>query len=157
MPQASRILTLDRPAKRNALSEVILDALTAALGAIADDRKVRAVIVAATGPVFSSGHDLKELTAHRADADRGRAYFADIMHRCATVMQAIVPLPKPVIAASRHRDCGRLPARRKLRSRGCGGHRPVRHAGREYRPVLLDADGRPVAQRWRASRRWRCC
>jgi enoyl-CoA hydratase/carnithine racemase len=93
------ILTLDRPAKRNALSEAMLDALTAALGAIADDRKVRAVIVAATGPVFSSGHDLKELTAHRADADRGRAYFADIMHRCATVMQAIVTLPQPVIAA----------------------------------------------------------
>jgi enoyl-CoA hydratase/carnithine racemase len=93
------ILTLDQPARRNALSEAMLDALTAALDAIADDRAVRAVIVAAAGPVFSAGHDLKELTAHRADADRGRAYFADIMQRCSTLMQAIVELPQPVIAA----------------------------------------------------------
>jgi enoyl-CoA hydratase/carnithine racemase len=92
-------LTLDNPAKRNALSEAMLDALGAAFAAIACERKIRAVIIAAKGPAFSAGHDLKEMTAHRADPDRGRGYFAEIMHRCSAVMQAIVKLPQPVIAA----------------------------------------------------------
>ncbi|HRK24970.1 MAG TPA: enoyl-CoA hydratase, partial [Beijerinckiaceae bacterium] len=69
------------------------------MAAIADDRAVRAVVIAAEGPAFSAGHDLKEMTARRADADRGRAYFTDIMGRCATMMKAVVRSPKPVIAA----------------------------------------------------------
>lgn len=92
-------LLLNRPAQRNALSEGLLDALTREMAAIAEDKAVRAVILAAEGPVFCAGHDLKEMTAHRADADRGRAYFADIMGRCATMMKAIARSPKPVIAA----------------------------------------------------------
>ena len=98
-PGAVVTLTLDRPARRNALSEAMLGALGAELAAIGADRAVRAVIIAANGPAFSSGHDLKEMSAHRADPDRGRAYFADIMHRCSDVMQAIIALPQPVIAA----------------------------------------------------------
>src|SRR5947209_394910 len=92
-------LTLNRPAARNALSLAMIDALHASFEAIAADRQVRAIVLAANGPVFSSGHDLKELTAHRADADRGRAFFAETMRRCAALMQAIVALPQPVIAA----------------------------------------------------------
>ena len=92
-------LTLNRPEARNALSEALLDALTAAMADIAAEKSVRAVVLAANGPVFSAGHDLKEMTAHRADADRGRAYFGDIMGRCAAMMKAIVRSPKPVIAA----------------------------------------------------------
>jgi len=49
--------------------------------------------------VFSSGHDLKELTAHRADADKGLAFYTEAMTRCSAMMQAIVACPKPVIAA----------------------------------------------------------
>jgi enoyl-CoA hydratase/carnithine racemase len=94
-----RILTLDRPQARNALSEAMLAALADALSATAGDRRVRAVIVAANGPAFCAGHDLKEITAHRSDADRGRAYFASIMEACSGVMQQIVRLPQPVIAA----------------------------------------------------------
>jgi enoyl-CoA hydratase/carnithine racemase len=60
---------------------------------------VRAVVIAANGPVFCAGHDLKELTAHRTDADRGRAFFAKLMNACSAMMQAIVHLPKPVVAA----------------------------------------------------------
>ena len=92
-------LTLNRPAARNALSLALIDALRASVDAIAADREVRAVVLTANGPVFSSGHDLKELTAHRADADRGRAFFAETMRRCAGLMQAIVALPQPVVAA----------------------------------------------------------
>ncbi len=92
-------LTLNRPSARNALSGALIEALTAQFAAIAQDASVRAVVVAANGPVFSAGHDLKEMTAHRADADRGRAAFADLLGRCAAMMQAIVALPQPVIAA----------------------------------------------------------
>jgi enoyl-CoA hydratase/carnithine racemase len=93
------VLTLCRPEQRNPLSEALIAALTAELDAIAADGAVRAVILAAEGPVFSAGHDLKEMTSRRADADRGRAYFADILGRCAAMMLRIVRLPQPVIAA----------------------------------------------------------
>jgi enoyl-CoA hydratase/carnithine racemase len=93
------ILTLNRPEARNSLSEALLLALESALAAIAADPAVRAVVITANGPVFSAGHDLKELTARRADGDRGRGYFAHIMTLCATVMQQVVRLPQPVIAA----------------------------------------------------------
>jgi enoyl-CoA hydratase/carnithine racemase len=59
---------------------------------------VRVVVLAANGPAFSAGHDMKEMTARRSDADRGRAYFKQLMDACAAMMQAIVHLPKPVIA-----------------------------------------------------------
>jgi enoyl-CoA hydratase/carnithine racemase len=93
------ILTLNRPDARNSLSEGLIAALTAALRDIQDDASVRAVVIAAKGKAFSAGHDMKELTARRSDADRGRAHFAEIMTACSTMMQAIVHLPKPVIAA----------------------------------------------------------
>ena len=70
-----------------------------ALKQIHDDNSVRAVVIAANGPAFCAGHDMKELTARRSDADRGRAYFEQIMNACSAMMQAIVQLPKPVIAA----------------------------------------------------------
>lgn len=93
------LVVLDRPKARNALSDAMLAALSDTFAAIAADRTVRAVVLAAEGPVFCAGHDLKEMTGHRADPDRGRAYFADLLGRCAAVMQAIVALPQPVIAA----------------------------------------------------------
>jgi enoyl-CoA hydratase/carnithine racemase len=67
--------------------------------AIAQDASVRAVVIAANGPAFCAGHDLKELTAHRGDADHGRAYFSHVMETCSALMQSIVRLPQPVIAA----------------------------------------------------------
>ena len=93
------VLTLNRPEARNSLSEALIAELHAALTDIHDDAKVRAVVIAANGPAFSAGHDMKELTARRTDADRGRAYFAQIMNACSAMMQAIVQLPKPVVAA----------------------------------------------------------
>jgi enoyl-CoA hydratase/carnithine racemase len=93
------ILTLNRPQARNSLSETLLEALSEALQAIAHDRSVRVVIIAANGPAFSAGHDLKELNAHRSDGDRGRGYFKHIMGLCSRTMQQIVTLPQPVIAA----------------------------------------------------------
>jgi enoyl-CoA hydratase/carnithine racemase len=93
------ILTLNRPQARNSLSEALLATLTQSLTDIAADKTVRAVVLAANGPGFCAGHDLKELTARRSDADGGRAYFRQIMTTCSTMMQTIVTLPQPVIAA----------------------------------------------------------
>ena len=93
------LLTLNRPQARNSLSEGLIGELHAALDKIRDDKNVRAVVIAANGPAFSAGHDMKELTARRSDADRGRAYFAQIMNACSAMMQAVVQLPKPVVAA----------------------------------------------------------
>jgi enoyl-CoA hydratase/carnithine racemase len=93
------ILTLNRPEARNSLSEALLVALGDAFTEIAHEPKVRAVVLAANGPAFSAGHDLKELKRHRSDPDRGRAYFKYIMELCSTVMQQIVNLPQPVVAA----------------------------------------------------------
>jgi enoyl-CoA hydratase/carnithine racemase len=93
------VLTLNRPDTRNSLSEGLIAELHATLSEIHDDARVRAVVIAANGPAFSAGHDMKELTARRADADRGRGYFSQIMTACSAMMQAIVHLPKPVVAA----------------------------------------------------------
>ena len=79
-------LTLNRAGTRNALSEALMAALTAELDAIAAAPGIRAVILAANGPVFSAGHDLKEMTGHRADPDRGRANFTDVLGRCSRIV-----------------------------------------------------------------------
>jgi enoyl-CoA hydratase/carnithine racemase len=93
------VLTLNQPQTRNSLSEEMLETLGDAFTAIAHDKSVRVVVLAANGPAFSAGHDLKELTRHRSDDDRGRAYFKHIMNTCSAMMQQIVTLPQPVIAA----------------------------------------------------------
>ena len=80
------VLTLDRPQSRNSLSEAMLAALRQELERLAADKRIRAVVLAANGPAFSAGHDLKELTAHRADPDQGRGYTRHIMESCSAMM-----------------------------------------------------------------------
>ncbi len=139
------MLTLNRPAARNSLSEAARRA----------DRRRRDRATAcapwcspATVRPSAPGHDLKELTGRRSDADGGRAYFQHIMTTCSAMMQQIVSLPQPVIAAVQGvataagcqlvASCDLAVASRTAR---------LRHAGRRYRAVLLDADGGAVAQR----------
>src|SRR5690242_5434488 len=93
------VLTLNRPDARNSLSLKTIAELHVAITGLATDRHVSAIVLAAAGPAFCAGHDLKELTAHRADADHGTAFFDETMKRCSAMMQAIVACPKPVIAA----------------------------------------------------------
>lgn len=92
-------LTLNRPQTRNCLSDAMLAALQAQFDDITASRELRAVVLTGNGPVFCAGHDLKEMTSHRVDADRGEAHFTDIMQRCAALMQSVMLCPKPVIAA----------------------------------------------------------
>ncbi len=91
-------LTLNAPERRNSLSEEMMAALQNALDGLAQDDDVRIIIIAANGPVFCAGHDLKQITARRQDADRGRAYFTVLLEQCARLMQTIVDHPKPIIA-----------------------------------------------------------
>ena len=90
-------LTLNNP-PANALSFQALEALHAALDAAREDKHVRVIVIAAAGKLFSAGHDLKQMTSHRSDADRGRAYFERTFALCSRLMQSIVEQPKPVIA-----------------------------------------------------------
>ena len=91
-------LILNRPGSRNSLSEELLTELIEALRTLARDTAVRAVVIAAEGPAFCSGHDLRELTARRADPDGGRRFFTRLCRLCSTMMMAVVELPQPVIA-----------------------------------------------------------
>lgn len=93
------LVTLARPHARNALSIAMLDALTETFADLGADHGVRAIVLAGEGPVFSSGHDLKEITAARANADRGAAFFEDTLARCARFMQSLLTNPKAIIAA----------------------------------------------------------
>ena len=95
-------LTLNDPATRNSLSEAMLAALAGTLAAARDNPAVRVIVLAAYGPVFCAGHNLKEMEAARTApdnaGDRGRAYFSRVLKSCSAVMQSIPAHPKPVIA-----------------------------------------------------------
>ena len=91
-------LTLQNP-PANALSVAMMGALKGAFDRAREDKAVRVIVLVHQGKVFSAGHDLKELTAHRKDPDRGMAFFTNAMTLCSSLMQTIVRHPKPVIAA----------------------------------------------------------
>jgi enoyl-CoA hydratase/carnithine racemase len=91
--EAIATLTLNRPDARNALSIGLMDALDSELAAIAEDPSVRVVILAANGPAFCAGHDLRELRATPK-----REAYEQVFALCSRLMQLIIHLPKPVIA-----------------------------------------------------------
>jgi enoyl-CoA hydratase/carnithine racemase len=90
-------LKLNRAPARNALSRGLMHSLQEALDRAAKDDS-RVIVIAADGPAFCAGHDLKEMTAERGAADGGKAAFAALFAQCSQLMQAIVRHPKPVIA-----------------------------------------------------------
>jgi enoyl-CoA hydratase/carnithine racemase len=85
-------LSLNRPDRRNALSRELLCELEIALSKIAEDPAIRIVVLAANGPVFSSGHDLKEMTGCTSHQ------YRELFGLCSRVMQHLRKLPQPVIA-----------------------------------------------------------
>ncbi len=97
-PDGIMRLTMNDPARRNALSDAMMGSLSGALASAAQDKAVKVIIIAAKGPAFCAGHDLKEITAARSADDKGRAYFNSLMANCSALMQSIVNHPKPIIA-----------------------------------------------------------
>lgn len=92
-------LTLNRPNQRNPLSSTMIAALTDAVTQAADDPQVRVIVLAALGPVFSAGHDLREMRAKEGEDQADRtARIRDILNACARMMLSIVHSPKAVIA-----------------------------------------------------------
>jgi enoyl-CoA hydratase/carnithine racemase len=86
------VLTLNHPEKRNALSRAMLTSLRERLGEIAAEPKARVVILAAAGPVFSAGHDLREMVV------ANESECASLFALCSEVMESLRKLPQPVIA-----------------------------------------------------------
>jgi enoyl-CoA hydratase/carnithine racemase len=86
-------LTLNRPAARNALSMALMQSLDAELGAIAEDKAVKVVVIGGAGPAFCAGHDLRELRSRPE-----RAAYEAVFELCSQLMQRVVRLSKPVIA-----------------------------------------------------------
>ncbi|MEM8852506.1 MAG: enoyl-CoA hydratase [Pseudomonadota bacterium] len=87
-------IVLNRGARRNLLTPEMMAALSAAL----DAPEARVIVIAATGPAFCAGHDMKTMAAHQEDDDGGRAYFAALFDQCSQMMQKIAEAPQPVIA-----------------------------------------------------------
>jgi enoyl-CoA hydratase/carnithine racemase len=92
-------LTFNRPDSRNSLSLAMIASLHNAIMDAGANKDVKAVVLAGKGPAFCAGHDLKEMTAARKGADRGKAFFSKTMENCSNMMLEIVRCPKPVIAA----------------------------------------------------------
>ncbi|MEQ2271891.1 Enoyl-CoA hydratase domain-containing protein 3, mitochondrial, partial [Xenotaenia resolanae] len=90
---SSRRIILNNPKKRNALSLSMLETLRENILTDVDSEDLRVIIISAKGPVFSSGHDLKELTSAR-----GREYHMKVFQTCSEVMALIQDIPVPVIA-----------------------------------------------------------
>jgi len=91
-------LTMDDQRSRNALSEIMMKSLIEELTKVSSNDAVRVVVIASNGPVFSAGHDLKEITKVRNQNDFGEEYFKKLFDTCSALMKLIVAHPKPVIA-----------------------------------------------------------
>jgi enoyl-CoA hydratase/carnithine racemase len=86
------VLTLNRPAQRNALSLELMNELIAALDEVRDEPEVRVVVLAGAGSAFCAGHDLSEMVGL---SDEG---YREVFATCTRMMNAIHELPCPVIA-----------------------------------------------------------
>jgi enoyl-CoA hydratase/carnithine racemase len=82
-------IVLDDAATRNSLSEGMMSALQDAFDSCDRDKTVQVIVLSSSGRIFSSGHNLKQLTSHRGDSDKGAAYFATIFETCARLMLSI--------------------------------------------------------------------
>ena len=85
-------ITMNRPERRNALSLGMMTELIAALRALAAQPQTRAIILAANGPAFSAGHDLREMTG------RDITVYRQIFDVCTQLMATVQEIPQPVIA-----------------------------------------------------------
>tara|TARA_Y100000746_G_scaffold31802_1_gene23968 strand:- start:5031 stop:5834 length:804 start_codon:yes stop_codon:yes gene_type:complete len=91
-------LIMNNADQKNTLSENMMSNLMDEIKEASSDQSIRVIILAATGNVFSSGHDLKEITAARESEDEGEIYFKNLFDYCSSLMQLIVNTPQPVIA-----------------------------------------------------------
>lgn len=91
-------LTLNDPDNKNALSEFMMQKLINAITEASKDNSVKVIVIASTGNVFCSGHNLKEIKEARRAKDSGESYYLELFKTCSNLMQLIVNCSKPVIA-----------------------------------------------------------
>ena len=91
-------ITMDDEKTGNSLSDQMINLLSTTIKEVSVDKLIKVIVIAATGKIFCSGHNLKEITAARENNDQGESYFRDLFESCSTLMQSIVNCPKPVIA-----------------------------------------------------------
>ena len=91
-------LVLNKPQSKNALSREMIFAMMDAISNASSNNKVKVIIIAANGDVFSAGHDLKEITEARSHKGDDNSYFIDLFESCSSLMKLIVECPKPIIA-----------------------------------------------------------
>jgi len=89
---STAIVTLNRPAQRNALSLALMREVIEALSELERESQARSIILAAAGPAFCSGHDLREMTGLDASA------YTEVFAACTAMMTKIQSVPQPVIA-----------------------------------------------------------
>jgi len=108
------LLTLNQPDARNALSEELMAALQSQFDDITKSSSIKVVVIAANGPVFCAGHNIRQMESHRSDGDGGKAFFEATFEQCSVLMQSIVSCPKPVIAAVEGTEIGRASCRERV-------------------------------------------
>ena len=91
-------LLLNDPKNKNALSDQMMIQLKEQLFKASSNDSIKVIIIAAVGDVFCSGHNLKDITDARSNADDGKSYFLDLFNLCSSLMQMIISCSKPVIA-----------------------------------------------------------
>ena len=91
-------LVMDDQKSGNALSEEMMSKLIKAIKRASIDDSVKVIILAAEGGIFSSGHNLKQITDAREQSEDGEPYFKQLFDQCSSFMQLLVNCPKPVIA-----------------------------------------------------------
>ncbi len=92
-------LTLNRPQQRNPLSSKMIAAISNAVVSAGDDPQVRVIVLVGSGPVFSAGHDLREMTVRNPEGDVSREqHLRNILQLCSEMMRTIMRCPKAVIA-----------------------------------------------------------
>ena len=91
-------LTLNDPDNKNALSELMMQELLKAISDASKDNSVKVIVIASTGDVFCSGHNLKEINEAKKSDDNGESYYLRLFKICSSLMQLIINCSKPVIA-----------------------------------------------------------
>ncbi len=83
---------------RNSLSLAMIESLLDAFEQLQNHHTIKIIVLKANGPVFSAGHNLKEINQHRVDQDKGKSFFKMLIERCSELMLTIIKYPIPVIA-----------------------------------------------------------
>ena len=91
-------ITLNNPSSQNTLSLEIINTLNKIILDSAENNEAKVIIIRSVCKIFSAGHNVKEISLHRKDSDKGLKFFTTLISSCSNLMLTILNNPKPVIA-----------------------------------------------------------